>query len=126
MLGHPVYRFYTSLPDTTYVRAFAQERRLSLELDYHVSAEAFRIEPESPIVVALQRAHEIVAGRRLELGQKPFVDDGNTIVSACGVPALTHGPAASGAHTSDEWVAIDELVRVARVYALTAYLFCKG
>ena len=32
--------------------------------------------------------------------------------------------AEAGAHTLDEWVSVDDLVRVARVYALTAALYC--
>ena len=41
-----------------------------------------------------------------------------------GVPALTHGPLARGAHTTRETVSLDELVRVARVYTLTAVAYC--
>ena len=40
------------------------------------------------------------------------------------VPAITHGPRAGGAHTLQEWVSIDDLTRVAKVYALTAIEFC--
>ena len=40
------------------------------------------------------------------------------------IPTITHGPDAKGAHTLQEEVAIDELKRVALVYALTAVLFC--
>jgi hypothetical protein len=34
------------------------------------------------------------------------------------------GTRAGGQHTLHEWVEIDDLVRVARVYALTAALYC--
>ena len=59
------------------------------------------------------------------MGAKPFVDDGNTFISKGGIPALTHGPAATGAHTLNEQVPVAELVRLARVYALTAVNFCR-
>ena len=55
---------------------------------------------------------------------KPFCDDGNTFWSLAKVPAITHGPRAGGAHTLNEWVSISDLVRVAKVYALTALEFC--
>jgi len=58
------------------------------------------------------------------LGNKPFVDDASIIIDETGIPAITHGPAATGAHTLFEQVSLDELVRVARVYALTAMHFC--
>jgi len=54
------------------------------------------------------------------------VDDGNTFASVAGIPALTHGPAARGAHTLEECVPLGELVRVAQVYALTAAAYCPG
>jgi len=67
-----------------------------------------------------------VTGSTLPLGAKPFVDDGNHFVARAGIPALTHGPAAIGAHTTQEHVPVAELVRVAKVYVLTALNFCKG
>ncbi|HEV3003170.1 MAG TPA: M20/M25/M40 family metallo-hydrolase [Pirellulales bacterium] len=85
--------------------------------------DAFQLDPGQPIVEAFQSAHAAATGRRLFVGAKPFVDDGNTFMAA-GVPAITHGPDAKGAHTLDEAVPVAELVRVALVYALTAVEFC--
>ena len=42
------------------------------------------------------------------------------------IPAITHGPLAGGQHTVSEWVSIDDLVRVATLYALTAIAFCPN
>lgn len=97
--------------------------RLSVS-EWEVTGDAFRIREEDPLVAALQSAHSRVVGRELPLGAKPFVDDGNHFVARGGIPALTHGPAGLGAHTTQERVAVAELVRVARVYALTALRFC--
>jgi hypothetical protein len=58
------------------------------------------------------------------VGNKPFVDDASVIIGETGIPAITHGPAGTGAHTLFEKVTLDELVRVARIYALTALHFC--
>ena len=52
------------------------------------------------------------------------MDDGNAFCNRAGIPSLTHGPLAHGAHTVNETVTLDELVRVARVYALTAAAYC--
>lgn len=92
--------------------------------EFLVARDAFEIDPADPLVAAFQSAHERVAGRRLSLGAKPFVDDGNTFVARGRVAAITHGPAAKGAHTLHEEVAIDELLRVAETYALAAVGFC--
>ena len=39
-------------------------------------------------------------------------------------PRSPTAPAATGAHTTDEQVPVAELLRVARVYALTALAYC--
>lgn len=97
-----------------------------IELSYSVQGDAFRIAPDDPAVEALQAAHQAVTGERLALGAKPFLDDGNWFCSLAGVPGLTHGPNAAGAHTVNECCTVSELVRVARVYALTALAYCPG
>ena len=79
-----------------------------------------------PAARAFQAAYAQICGHTLPLGAKPFVDDGNTYGPTAGIPAITHGPAATGAHTLDERVSLDELVRVAQVYALTALAFCAA
>ena len=55
------------------------------------------------------------------------MDDGNSFYGLRRLPAITHGPRAGGQHTVHEWVEIDDLVRVAHLYALTAAAYCpKG
>jgi hypothetical protein len=60
----------------------------------------------------------------LPLGPKPFVDDGNSFYGLGPIPAITHGPRAGGQHTVNEWVDIDDMVRVSALYALTAVVYC--
>jgi acetylornithine deacetylase/succinyl-diaminopimelate desuccinylase-like protein len=94
-------------------------------VDWNVPGDAFRVDQQGSLIAAFQAAHERVAGAPLKLGGKPFIDDGNAFMAEAGIQALTHGPCAVGAHTLDERVPVDELVRVARVYALTALEFCQ-
>lgn len=86
--------------------------------------DAFRLDPQDPLVSAFQQVHTAVGGHPLPIGAKPFCDDGNSFWALAGVPAITHGPTAGGAHTLEEWVSIDDLCRVALVYALTAVIYC--
>ena len=76
------------------------------------------------MVATFQQAYAALAGAELRLGAKPFVDDGNSFWALAQVPAITHGPRAGGQHTVNEWVSIDDLVRVATLYALTAVAYC--
>lgn len=95
-----------------------------IDVEFAVQGGAYQIDSDSRLVHAFQQAHTALSGSSLPLGAKPFVDDGNIYASEAGIPALTHGPAATGAHTLHEAAPIEELVRVAKVYALTAVAFC--
>ena len=96
----------------------------TIEADFQLVRDAFALDPDAPFVADFQAAYDAIAGAPLPTGPKPFVDDGNSVWALTGVPAITHGPRAGGQHTVEEWASIDDLVRVARLYALTAALFC--
>ena len=98
---------------------------VQVEGGLQLTRDAFEIAPQDPLVTSFQTAHARVTETELPLGAKPFVDDGNCFVQRGGIPAITHGPNALGAHTVEEVVPVDELLRVARVYALTALAFCR-
>jgi acetylornithine deacetylase/succinyl-diaminopimelate desuccinylase-like protein len=101
-----------------------RDTRTAIEADFIFIRDAFRLEVDDPLVTAFQQAHAAVSGGPLPVGPKPFVDDGNSFYGLGPVPAITHGPRAGGQHTVHEWVSIDDLVRVAHVYAVTAVAYC--
>ena len=102
----------------------AAQTHTSIERVYTVQGDAYTIDEDDPLVAAVQSAHTVVTGAPLPPGAKPFVDDGHAYATLGGIPAISHGPAATGAHTLNEAVPVDELVRVAQVYALTAIAYC--
>ena len=102
----------------------AETSSTSIQVNFEVQGDAFSISPDDPIIAAFQNAHQAVTGNTLPFGNKPFVDDGNSFSAVANIPALTHGPNATGAHTLEECVPVTELVRVAQVYALTAVGYC--
>jgi acetylornithine deacetylase/succinyl-diaminopimelate desuccinylase-like protein len=93
---------------------------------FSLMRDAFLLDQGAPLVAAFQTAYRTTTGNELPIGAKPFCDDGNSFWSLANVPAITHGPRAGGAHTLNEWVSVDDLVRVAQVYALTAVAYCAG
>ncbi len=99
---------------------------VSAELDWVFTRDAFRLDLSDPLVSIFQKVHADLCGKPLPTGAKPFVDDGNCFWGRKGIAAITHGPRGGGAHTVNEWVVIDDLVRVAKVYALTAFEYCQG
>jgi succinyl-diaminopimelate desuccinylase len=101
-----------------------RDTKTTITLDYRFIRDAFHLETNDPLVKAFQAAYEQIKEKPLPLGPKPFVDDGNSFYGLRRIPAITHGPRAGGQHTVNEWVSIDDLVRVAHLYALTAVLYC--
>ncbi|MDB5348809.1 MAG: naaA [Planctomycetota bacterium] len=106
------------------VRA-CQETGATAEIEFRQVRDAFFLENGHDIVSDFQESVRTVTGKSLRLGVKPFVDDGNSVWSLAKAPAITHGPRAGGQHTVNEWVDIDDLSRVALVYAMTAIRFCS-
>lgn len=106
------------------MRQIEKETGTTIDAQFIFLRDGFRIDEGDPLVAALQAAHTAVAGSALPLGAKPFVDDGNSLCGRGNIPALTHGPAGHGAHTTNEWVPVSELVRVAEVYAAAAVAYC--
>jgi acetylornithine deacetylase/succinyl-diaminopimelate desuccinylase-like protein len=104
----------------------ARDTGTTIDLDYGIIRDAFWLDPASPILGAFQEAYTSLSGKPLPQGPKPFIDDGNSFWALGKVPAITHGPRAGGQHTLNEWVEIDDLVRIAHLYALTAALFCPA
>jgi acetylornithine deacetylase/succinyl-diaminopimelate desuccinylase-like protein len=107
------------------LEAVARRSGTAITADLCLMRDAFLLDQHDPLVAAFQQAHQQISGQPLPLGAKPFCDDGNSFWALAKIPAITHGPVAGGAHTLDEWVSIDDLVRVAQVYALTALVYCS-
>ena len=107
------------------VQQVAKRTRTLIDVDMMLVRDGFRLDPNDPLVGVFQEAHKAAsAGRTVPFGAKPFCDDCNTFWELAHIPGITHGPTAGGAHTLDEWVSIDDLVRVAHLYALTAVSYC--
>jgi succinyl-diaminopimelate desuccinylase len=102
----------------------AQETRATIAADFRSIRDAFELNQSDPLVAVFQSAYETISGRPLPTGPKAFVDDGNSFYALRGIPAITHGPRSGGQHTVHEWVSIDDLERIAHLYALTAALYC--
>jgi acetylornithine deacetylase/succinyl-diaminopimelate desuccinylase-like protein len=101
----------------------ANDHGVIADIDWWFIRGAFELNVDDAFVQAFQQCYAVVSGSPLPTGPKPFVDDGNSFSSLARVPAITHGPRAGGQHTVNEWVDIDDLVRVANLYALTAITY---
>jgi acetylornithine deacetylase/succinyl-diaminopimelate desuccinylase-like protein len=110
----------------TLIAGLQRDTGVTTDLQFRPIRDAFFLEVTDPLVTAFQQAYTAMSGAPLPTGPKPFVDDGNSFYGLKRLPAITHGPRAGGQHTVNEWVSIDDLMRVAELYALTAVLYCGG
>ena len=105
------------------LQELARDTGTRVEVEYRMIRDAFHLDQGHESVAAFQDSCLTVSGTKLPIGPKMFVDDGNSFWTK-GIPAITHGARSGGQHTVNEWVSIDDLVRVAEVYALTAIAYC--
>ena len=103
---------------------FAQAGGLQLALRMEHEREPFEIPADDPAVQAAARAHALVTGEEAEHIGMRIVGDANLYVHGSGVPAFYYGPSNETAHADVEWVSVARLESAARVYAVTAALYC--
>lgn len=108
------------------VARLAADSGTQAQIEFRFIRDAFRLDEGDALVSAFQQGYRTLSGKPLSTGPKPFVDDGNSFFGLGRVPAITHGARAGGQHTVKEWASIDDLVRVAHLYALTAVLYCDA
>jgi putative selenium metabolism hydrolase len=84
------------------------------------------VEPEdAPQVRAAVEAHERLFGRPPEVSRWTFSTNGVAIAGMFGIPCVGFGPAAEEvAHTVNDSVPIDHLVRCAAMYAAFPNAYC--
>jgi len=86
--------------------------------------ESFRLHADEPIVKLVQSAYEELTGLPLPLVGISMVADAPILIREGHIPAVYHGPWSDRAHSDVEYIALDELVRAARLYILCALRFC--
>ena len=84
-----------------------------------------RTPPDDPVVSAVVGAARDVSGRLPEVEAMTYGADMGLLSTVGGTPSVLFGPGdIRRAHRPDEWVAVDELVAVARTLAVAALRFC--
>jgi acetylornithine deacetylase len=90
------------------------------ELRMGLVRDAFAVEPEAEVVLAITRAAQAVTGEPAETYGETYWMDA-ALIQAAGIPTVVFGPSGAGAHAVEEWVDLasvdactDALVTAAR------------
>jgi acetylornithine deacetylase len=83
--------------------------------------DAVEVDAELPAFMALKAAHAEEFGVEPEPDGAPYGSDMRLLVHEAETPAILYGPGdIRQAHSTDEWIAVDEIVRAARVVTAAA------
>ena len=95
----------------------AAHPQLRVERQVLLRAEPLFTDPRCELVRCLGQAVESVSGRPAIYFGKTGTADANLVHERLQIPVVAYGPGNDTVHGPDEWVAVDDLVNVARVYA---------
>lgn len=97
---------------------------LNVEIKIPLTAEPAIIRPDEPIVKLVQEVSEKVAGSKLPMYRMTGLTDARFFIKA-GIPTVTYGPLRTdnAAHAAHEWIDINDLTTITKIYALTAKEF---
>ncbi len=91
---------------------------LRYDLDADVFGEASELDRSHPFVADVQSAIAAVLGQPAPVIGMRFTTDARFVRNQAGIPTVVLGPGGiAQAHTSDEFVAVDQLADAAAVYA---------
>lgn len=103
--------------DTTLAGLRRTHPQLRVERRVMLRAEPLFTDPRSAVVRTLSDAVATVTGSAATCFGKTGTADANLVHERLQIPAVAYGPGNDSAHGPDEWVSVDDLSQVARVYA---------
>ena len=101
------------------VAPIASESGCAIDVRLKLVRDAYSIDPDHPLAVALREGYEAVTGEPLDVTGVKVVADGAIFQAVGGIPTVYHGPRGEGAHADVESIAVEELVRSTEIYLAT-------
>lgn len=90
---------------------------------YAFRADGCTISRHQPIMATLNRSHQRVTGRDVEIHTETATSD-MRVFNQYGIPATWYGPIAGNLHAPDEWVDLESLRETTKVLALAVMDWC--
>jgi acetylornithine deacetylase len=93
---------------------------------YGWNAEASETDLDSPIIATLRENANEIIGKEPEVTGSSAADDARWFVLSGGFPAVSLGPNGDNIHGIDEYVQVEDLVSVSKIYAMTILDWCNS
>ena len=94
-----------------------------VEFETYVSVPGAEIAPDHPMVQAITASHAEVLGTPPQRDTVLWCSDAS-VLSRYGVPTVNYGPSSGPRDAEGEKVAIETLVNITKIYAVTAARIC--
>jgi len=108
------------------------EKGLSKGISFEAKLDIFEDRPwtktseDEPIVQAVSKAYQMVTGEEPVYDGVPGATDGTFLSAWADVPIVTIGAGKRMIpHQKDEWISVDDLCLIAKIYAVSAIEFLK-
>ena len=119
-------QFKAALSDLAQRDSWLAEHQPEVEW-YGGQFDAVEVDPELPAFAALRAAHMDEFGVEPELDGAPYGSDMRLLVHEAETPAILYGPGdIHQAHSTDEWIAVDDVMQAARVVTAAAARYLAG
>lgn len=89
-----------------------------------MSRPTTKLSTDHPLVEKAVACATEVLGARPVVQSVPFWCDA-ALLGAAGIPSIVFGPSGAGLHSKDEWVEVESLQKMQRIYADLAWEFCS-
>lgn len=107
------------------VESVRQETGAPIELRITTMTDAYEIDPDARIARAIRAAHHVMTGEPMTPVMSGAAGNAADFVVRAGIPAVYYGCDYASAHSDHEWTTVDDLVRIAAVYAIATARFLE-
>ena len=94
---------------------------VTIDLNLINSSEPYELSPDEKIVRSVNTAHKTVAGKELPMGGVKFVGEAGLFMNQVKVPTIYHGVDGRTIHSDEEFVEVDDIVRLVKVFVHTIF-----
>jgi acetylornithine deacetylase/succinyl-diaminopimelate desuccinylase-like protein len=98
-------------------------KALTIDYDMVNASEPYELDPNEKIIQCLKTAYQTVTGKALPLGGVKFVGEAALFINTVGVPTLYHGVDGKTIHCDEEFVEVDDIVRVVKTFIHTIFSY---